>query len=127
MLSKEEIETAKRYFEDELHSEKITYNCVNHYRQIIIDNHIVLYKYIEQLELDKQKLIDILEKENEEDTDTVKYYEKQRRITDSNFYKRCYQAQIHKANAMREVRKHVLEILKGENHDNQARIYRHYK
>ena len=46
MLSKEEIEKAKRYFEDELHYEKTTYNCVNHYRQTIIDNHIVLYKYI---------------------------------------------------------------------------------
>ena len=67
MLSKEEIEKAKRYFEDELHSEKITYNCVNHYRQIIIDNHIVLYKYIQQLESDKQKLIEKLEKDIEND------------------------------------------------------------
>lgn len=61
MLNKEEIEKAKRYFEDELNSEKITYNCVNHYRQIIIDNHIVLYKYIQQLELKNQKLIEKLE------------------------------------------------------------------
>lgn len=67
MLSKEEIEKAKRYFEDELHSEKITYNCVNHYRQIIIDNHIVLYKYIKQLESDKQMLIEKLEKVKQKD------------------------------------------------------------
>lgn len=67
MLSKEEIEKAKRYFEDELHYEKITYNCVNHYRQRIIDNHIVLYKYIQQLESDKQKLIEKLEKVKQKD------------------------------------------------------------
>lgn len=65
MLSKEEIEKAKRYFEDELHYEKTTYNCVNHYRQRIIDNHIVLYKYIQQLESDKQKLIEKLEEDKE--------------------------------------------------------------
>ena len=68
MLSKKEIEKAKRYFEDELHYEKTTYNCVNHYRQTIIDNHIVLYKYINQLESDKQKLIEKLEKK-------IRYYE----------------------------------------------------
>lgn len=116
MLSKEEIEKAywKGYIAKQNEAMEICKQCK-------------YIKKVKQLESDKQKLIDILEKENEEDTDTVKYYEKQRRITDSNFYKRCYQAQIHKANAMREVRKHVLEILKGENHDNQARIYRDYK
>ena len=66
MLSEEEIEKEKRYFEDELHCEKRTYNCVNHYRQIIIDNHIVLYKYIKQLESDKQKLIEKIEEDIKE-------------------------------------------------------------
>ena len=115
MLSKKEIEKAKRYFEDELHYEKTTYNCVNHYRQTIIDNHIVLYKYIQQLESDKQKLIEILENANKKDTNTVKYYEKQRRLTTDDFYKKSYQTQIHKANSRREVRKNILEIVKGEN------------
>ena len=93
MLSKKEIETAKRYFEDELHYEKTTYNCVNHYRQTIIDNHIVLYKYIQQLESDKQKLIEKLEK--------IKYdLEFDRR---QNNYSYLYDI------------KEILSILKGEN------------
>lgn len=89
MLSEEEIEKAKRYFEDELHSEKITYNCVNHYRQTIIDNHIVLYKYIKQLESDnyeanniineyieeRQKLIEKLERDIENANDNIKHME----------------------------------------------------
>lgn len=73
MINKEEIEKAKRCFEDELHFEKITYNCVNHYRQIIIDNHIVLYKYIQQLESREQKLIEKLEEDKIELTEELKY------------------------------------------------------
>ena len=95
MLSKEEIEKAKRYFEDELHSEKMTYNCVNHYRQIIIDNHIVLYKYIKQLESDKQKLIEKLEK-------TIDFTKTSKDLT---------------SKAKIEVLENVLKILKGENHE----------
>ena len=71
--------------------------------------------YIAKLESDKQKLIEILEKANKEDTNTVKYYEKQRRLTTDDFYKKSYQTQIHKANSRREVRKNILEIVKGEN------------
>ena len=95
MLSKEEIEKAKRYFEDELHSEKITYNYVNHYRQIIIDNHIVLYKYIQQLESDKQKLIEKLE-------EAIDFTKTSKDLT---------------SKAKIEVLENVLKILKGENHE----------
>lgn len=114
MLSKEEIKKAKRYFEDELHYEKTTYNCVNHYRQTIIDNHIVLYKYINQLESDKQKLIELLEKANEEDRNTVKNFERQYRQSTNEGDKRSYKRNIDMANARRKVRKNILEIVKGE-------------
>lgn len=101
MLSKKEIEKAKRYFEDELHYEKTTYNCVNHYRQTIIDNHIVLYKYIQQLESDKQKLIEKLEK--------IKYdLEFDRR---QNNYSYLYDI------------KEILSILKGENYEKRKERY----
>lgn len=123
MLSKEEIkeyilstETAKHPLLNEIYAIRDRRKETQDYT-IYVDGYIsvdVLNKTL-KLESDKQKLIDILEKENEEDKDTVKYYEKQRRITDSNFYKKCYQTQIHKANARREVRKHILEIVKGEN------------
>lgn len=80
----------------------------------IMDENISMKYKLDQLESDKQKLIEILEKANKEDTNTVKYYEKQRRLTTDDFYKKSYQTQIHKANARREVRKHILEIVKGE-------------
>ena len=104
MLSKEEIEKAKRYFEDELHSEKMTYNCVNHYRQIIIDNHIVLYKYIKQLESDKQKLIEKLE----EDKRIFGNYEERKQMAKDKLYEndgKWFYCQ------------EILSILKGENHE----------
>ena len=100
MLSKEEIEKAKRYFEDELHYEKITYNCVNHYRQRIIDNHIVLYKYIQHLESDKQKLIEKLE-------ERIKEYKEK---SGGNTYH--IQSMI---NAEIRELEWILSILKGEN------------
>lgn len=96
-MNKEEIEKAKRYFEDELHYEKTTYNCVNHYRQTIIDNHIVLYKYIQQLESDKQKLIEKLAKDKIELTEELKY----------NITKREARMQLNLVNK-------YLEIVKGE-------------
>ncbi|MGN1269360.1 MAG: hypothetical protein ACI4UU_00600 [Clostridia bacterium] len=69
---------------------------------------------IDQLESDKQKLIDKLEKANREDTESVKYYEKMRRsCQEDSFYKKSYQTQIHKLNAKREVRRNILSILKG--------------
>ena len=107
MLSKEEIEKAKRYFEDELHSEKITYNCVNNYRQTIIDNHIVLYKYIQQLESDKQKLIEKLEEESkqlEHDILTMSI------DTGNNYSLKS----ICEAKGMKQQNDRILSILKGE-------------
>ena len=100
MLSKEEIEKAKRYFEDEIHCEKTTYNCVNHYRQTIIDNHIILYKYIKQLETREQKLIEKLEEDIEE-------YRKCMDKTDIKLNKIHYMKRI-------EYAKEILKILKGE-------------
>lgn len=109
MLSKEEIEYMKKFF-----NESITKDLINS-EDLAIRFMSVALEYIDQLESDKQKLIELLEKANKEDTDTVKYYEKQRRLTTDDFYKKSYQTQIHKANSRREVRKHILEIVKGEN------------
>ena len=104
MLSKEEIEKAywKGYIAKQNEAMEICKQCK-------------YIKKVKQLESDKQKLIEILEKANKEDTNTVKYYEKQRRLTTDDFYKKSYQTQIHKANSRREVRKNILEIVKGEN------------
>ena len=102
MLSKEEIS-------------KLKINVFNQCDDETIRLVAEMLKHTEQLESDKQKLIEILEKANKEDTNTVKYYEKQRRLTTDDFYKKSYQTQIHKANSRREVRKNILEIVKGEN------------
>ena len=122
MLSKEGIkeyilstETAKHPLLNEIYAIRDKRKETQDYT-IYVDGYIsvdVLNKTL-KLESDKQKLIDILEKENKEDTDTVKYYEKQRRLTTDDFYKKSYQTQIHKANSRREVRKNILEIVKGE-------------
>ena len=109
MLSKEEIEKAKRYFEDELHCEKRTYNCVNHYRQIIIDNHIVLYKYIQQLESNKQKLIEKLEKDIREETGYAKW---------TNSYTKEISPAVTKMISKSKYAQEILSILKGEKNDN---------
>lgn len=110
MLSKEEIEKAKRYFEDEIHYEKTTYNCVNHYRQTIIDNHIILYKYIKQLETREQKLIEVLEERI-----TTKNITGEMTKTEKILYGDIIQnvkEQIVKI--VNEYRKEILKILKGE-------------
>ena len=115
MLSKEEIEKAKRYFEDEIHYEKTTYNCVNHYRQTIIDNHIILYKYIKQLESDKQKLIEELEEEVTTNDIDIE-------VTDGNVNKWLYKSTIKtikekSASLINQYRKEILKIAKGENNE----------
>lgn len=102
MLSKEEIS-------------KLKINVFNQCDDETIRLVAEMLKHTEQLESNKQKLIELLEKANKEDTNTVKYYEKQRRLTTDDFYKKSYQTQIHKANSRREVRKNILEIVKGEN------------
>ena len=104
MLSKEEIEKARRYFEDEIHYEKTTYNCVNHYRQTIIDNHIILYKYIEQLETREQKLIEKLEE--------------RRKANQEEYDETLYNAHIEETNELKGKLledNYILKILKGEN------------
>lgn len=75
-----------------------------------IDNAL---KYIEQLESDKQKLIEKLEGANKLDKQTVQAYENMYRNATEEFYKRSYKRTINMANARRETRKSILEIVKG--------------
>ena len=77
-----------------------------------IDNAL---KYINQLESDKQKLIEQLEENNEKDKHTVQVFESMYRNTTEDFYKRSYRRTINMANARRELRKSILSIVKGEN------------
>lgn len=64
---------------------------------------------------DKQKLMEKLEKDNEQDTESVKRFEEMRRNCQADsFYKKSYQTSIHKLNARRSLRSNILEILKGE-------------
>ena len=76
-----------------------------------IDNAL---KYIDQLESDKQNLIEKLEGANKLDKQIVQDYENMYRNATEEFYKRSYKRTIDMANARREVRKGVLSILKGE-------------
>lgn len=123
MLTKEEIEkyilnneTIKHPLLNEIYAIRDRRKETQDYT-IYVDGYIsvdVLNKTL-KLESDKQKLIEKLEKANEEDTESVKYYEKMRRNCQADsFYKKSYQTQIHKLNAKREVRRNILSILKGE-------------
>ncbi len=76
-----------------------------------IDNAL---KYIDQLESDKQNLIEKLEGANKLDKQIVQNYENMYRNATEEFYKRSYKRTIDMANASREVRKGILSILKGE-------------
>ena len=82
-----------------------------------IDNAL---KYIDQLESDKQNLIEKLEGANKLDKQIVQNYENMYRNATEEFYKRSYKRTIDMANASRETRKGVLSILKGENHEKYA-------
>ena len=101
MLSKEEIS-------------KLKINVFNQCDDETIRLVAEMLNHTEQLESDKQKLIEKLEQENEEDTDTVKNFEGQYRNSTNEGDKRSYKRNIDIANARREVRKHILEIVKGE-------------
>ncbi len=63
MLSKEKIEKAKQNFKEEIDNEIKVYSLVNDYTQSKTDNHKIILEYIEQLETEKQKLIDKLEED----------------------------------------------------------------
>ena len=71
-------------------------------------------QYIDQLESDKQNLIEKLEGANKLDKQIVQNYENMYRNATEEFYKRSYKRTIDMANARREVRKGILSILKGE-------------
>jgi len=78
----------------------------------------LIREYIEQLEIEKQDLIEKLEKENEVDKGIVKYYEQARRECQAGSeYKKIYQNNINELNAKRELRKKILLNLKGENNE----------
>ena len=105
MLSKEEIEKAywKGYIAKQNEAMEICKQCK-------------YIKKVKQLESDKQKLIEkLVEDIDELETLNDNY-------TDADILEGIYttRGQIIKANE-------ILSILKGENHDNQARIYRDYK
>ena len=76
-----------------------------------IDNAL---KHIDQLESDKQNLIEKLEGANKLYKQIVQDYENMYRNATEEFYKRSYKRTIDMANARREVRKGILSILKGE-------------
>lgn len=77
----------------------------------VIDNAL---EYIDNLESDKQKLIEKLEENNEKDKHTVQVFEAMYRNTIEDFYKRSYRRTIDMANARRELRKEILSIVKRE-------------
>lgn len=106
MISKEEIEKAKECLKETIQ------NTYAEGKAIKLNNAL---KYIDQLESDKQKLIEKLEEDNEKDKHTVQVYEEMYRNATEEFYKRSYKRTIDMANASRETRKGVLSILKGEN------------
>lgn len=117
MLSKEEIEKIKKGLTEELEGTITANECGLSTNDFSKDIKILegALQYIEQLETDKQKLIEKLEKDNEQDTESVKRYEKMRRnCKDDSFYKKSYQTSIHKLNARRSLRSDILKILKGE-------------
>lgn len=89
----------------------------NMYYELVKRKEEYYKKQINQLESREQKLIEKLEKNNQEDIERVKYHErayrdaKKRRDT---FYMKSHKRKIDTANARREVRKSILEILKKE-------------
>ena len=111
MLSKEEIEEVKKFVNNILLKHDWFDNAY-----LLAGNAKTLIMYIEQLESEKQKLIEKLEKDNKQDKESVQYYEKVRRDCQENSdeYKKIYQNVINKLNEKRMLRKEILEILKGE-------------
>ena len=105
MLSKEEIEKAKECLQETIQ------NTYAEDKAIKLNN---VLKYIDQLESDKQNLIEKLEGANKLDKQIVQDYENMYRNATEEFYKRSYKRTIDMANARREVRKGILSILKGE-------------
>lgn len=123
MLSKEEIS-------------KLKINVFNQCDDETIRLVAEMLKHTEQLESDKQKLIEKLEERIKSvdkchDELIKPYYDEKLNIINTSFMSKKEKEEfINKRNCLL-VQKHcyeeILEILKGENHDNQARIYRDYK
>jgi len=67
-----------------------------------------------ELQEEKENLIKRLKDNNEADAEIVKHFEKQYRYCTDEFYKKSYKRTIDMANARREVRKSILNFLKGE-------------
>ena len=103
MISKEEIENAywAGYAQREVQAHEICEKCI--YR-----------KKLQQLETKEQNLINKLQHDNESDNAEVKKLEEKRRTATSEYYRNSYQMQIHKLNAKIEVRREILESVRGE-------------
>ena len=110
MLSKEEIEKIKEnsYWQGYIQKQNEAMEICKQCKYI---------KKVKQLKSDKQKLIEKLEEDNEEDRHTVQIYAKMYRNATENFQKRSYRRSIDMASASIETRKGVLSILRGENHE----------
>ena len=113
MLSKEEIEKAKEDFNFFNEGDYITKEMSN--------SKDILLEYIDQIEIDKQKLIEWLEEDNKKDKHTVQVYEEMYRNTTEEFYKKSDKRTIDMANARRETRKEILSILKGGKYANKSK------
>ena len=108
MLSKEEIEYIEQI-------EKALENNENFYWQ---EDMYELIEIIRKQHGREQKLIEKLEEANKLDKQTVQAYENMYRNATEEFYKRSYKRTIDMANARRETRKSILEIVKGVENEN---------
>ena len=98
MLSKEEIEKAKEDFKFFNEGDYITKEAVNSKEKI--------FEYIEQLESDKQKLIEKLEEDIREETGYAKW---------TNSYTKEISPAVTKMISKSKYAQEILSILKGEN------------
>ena len=77
-----------------------------------IENNDLKEKLSNSISKDKiREKIELLEADNEQDTESVKRYEEMRRNTQDSFYKKSYQTSIHELNTKRGMRKMFINIL----------------
>jgi hypothetical protein len=105
MLSKEEIS-------------KLKINVFNQCDDETIRLVAEMLKHTKQLESEKQKLIEKLKEDIREETGYAKW---------TNSYTKEISPAVTRMISKSKYAQEILSILKGENHDNQARIYRDYK
>lgn len=119
MLSKEEIEKENSEWE------KLCNECSNVAKSVGFTKEDTdrIIKETREMQWKAKKydeLIEKLEEANKLDKQTVQAYENMYRNATEEFYKRSYKRTIDIANARRETRKSILEIVKGvENERNK--------